>query len=503
MLKRILCVLLASMTLLTTLASCGDSEEPAETGAATGSQSTTGDEAETREPLEVPSTRYDGKELVFLTRGDEAEWNTLEIYSAGITSNSDNINNAVYERNLRIYETYGVTVKEIPAAKDQHVTRVTNEISGQNGDFQAIVSNINNSAALVSQGALWDLKADAVAYIDLSKSWWDQRLVDNMSINDRLYFASGDLLTADNDATFAILFNKQIAADNDLPDLYELVKTKEWTMDKLYEFAAKSVKDNDGLDGLAYDADVAGFAYTSANPYVMLMAGNAHVVVKDENDYPHYGLDVARTQEISEVGKRIFNAGHTICIDDAVSQGGSTFAMVGKTCFGENHALFLGECMQCVTRMRGYSVDFGILPCPMYDKAQGEYYNMVHMTGSVVSIPRSVVGEGLSMVTAMIEAMAYHSVDTLTPQYYDINLKSKGVKDEKSAPMIDLILETRAYDLAYYYNWGKNAFGQIADTLLPTAKKGVSSVNKAVSSAVKNDIEDLVEKLDEIAEKME
>ena len=38
-----------------------------------------------------------------------------------------------------------------------------------------------------------------------------------------MYFATGDILTSDNDGTFALLFNKKIATEVKMPDLYKMV----------------------------------------------------------------------------------------------------------------------------------------------------------------------------------------------------------------------------------------------------------------------------------------
>ena len=109
--KKLLCVLLAALMLVGTLASCGTGTENVET---TGSSNVgdTNQESETRESLDIPDTRYNDMELCFLTR-DESEWSTLEIFADNQTSESDNISNAVFERNDRILQTYGVTITEL------------------------------------------------------------------------------------------------------------------------------------------------------------------------------------------------------------------------------------------------------------------------------------------------------------------------------------------------------------------------------------------------------
>ena len=493
MMKKLLCVLLAALMLVGTLASCATGGEGNDTTAA--GDATTNIEDETRESLDIPDTRYDGEELCFLTR-DESEWSTLEIFADNQTSESDNISNAVFERNDRILQAYGVTITELKKTTGEHHGTLTNEVAAPTGDFQAVVTNTSGSASFATNGFLWNLYADEIEYMDFSKSWWDSNMAEGMSIDDRLYFATGDLLTSDNDATFVILFNKQIAKDAQIPDLYSLVSNKQWTMDKFYEFEQLAVQDKDGDGKLAFDSDLCGFAYTGDVPYCMLFGGGITMCTKDENDEPIYELDIELAQNIADKGKLIFSKDYTVDLNAAQTSSGLTMVETGQKAFGENHALFMGEVMQCVTRLRGFEADFGILPYPMYNEAQGNYYSMMHFTASSVSIPKSVNAEKVVMVSSMIEAMAYHSVDTLTEQYYEINLKTKGAKDEQSGPMIDMILSSRVCDLSYYYQWGSNAFGQLAQCLLPTSNSGVASQNKKFKASIERSIAQLQKAMD-------
>ncbi len=509
MLKRILCALLASVMLVGTLASCAETKEPADetkTESATG----TGDGASTNPteseeenklpPLEIPDTKYNGKTITFLTR-DEAEWSTVEIYSEEISNKSDNINDAVYERNMLLKEIYGIDIAEMKVATGEHGQKITNEIAGSNGDFQVIVTNTSGSASFATQGQLWNLKDDSIQYMDFDKPWWDNKMAEGMTIHDRLYFATGDLLTLDNDATFVLLFNKEIASDNQVPSLYDMVENKQWTMDAFYQYASISAKEINGNEALDYDSDIAGFAYTGDAPFCFLFGGGITICTKDEDDYPVYDLNVDRAQSISEMGKKLFDKKFAIDLNAAVKDG-NTIMAVGQTNFGGGHSLFLAEVMQSVTRMRGFDVDFGILPFPMYDEAQGEYYSMMHLTASMVSIPKTVVGENLEMVSSMIEAMAYYSVNTLTHQYYEINLKTRDSKDVESGPMIDMILASRPCDLSYYFGWG-GAFTGIAGTLLPSSSTSVSSQHKRFSTRLKKEIDKTVDALDKAAEQDE
>ena len=120
---------------------------------------------------------------------------------------------------------------------------------------------------------------------------------------------------------------------------------------------------------------------------------------------------------------------------------------------------------------------------------------MMHMTGSVVSIPRNINGKDIEMVASMIEAMAYYSQDTLTKQYYEINLTSKYAKDEESGPMIDLILDSRVYDLSYYYGWG-GLLDSLTNALKEGGNSGVASSSKSYKSKVERDMKRAIESIE-------
>ena len=491
--KKLLCILLAALMLVGALASCGTvTDDPAVT-TGNGNNGTVQEE-ETRESLDIPDTRYDDTELCFLTR-DESEWSTLEIFAEDQTSESDNISTAVFERNDRIFQTYGVTITELKKTTGEHHGTLSNEVSAPTGDFQAVITNTSGSASFASNGFLWNLNSEEIEHLDFTKAWWDNNMAEGMSIDGRLYFATGDLLTSDNDATFAIMFNKQLVKDYSIPDLYALVENGEWTMDELYKYEQLAVADNNGNNTLDYDSDICGLAYTGDVPYCMIFGGGITLCTKDEDDMPVYSLDIQRADDIAEKGKLIFSKDYTIDLNKVVTDSGITMYEAGAKTFGEGHALFMGEVMQCVTRMRGYDVDFGILPYPKFNTQQADYCSMMHLTASCVSIPKSVSGDTLTMVTSMIEAMAYHAVDTLTVQYYEINLKTKGAKDEQSGPMMDMILSSRVCDLSYYYQWGSNAFGQVAGCLLPTGKS-VASISKRFGASIERNISQLMKSLD-------
>ena len=98
------------------------------------------------------------------------------------------------------------------------------------------------------------------------------------------------------------------------------------------------------------------------------------------------------------------------------------------------------------------NTDFGILPFPLYDSAQDEYYTTVHAYGnSFVCVPSVVEDVETGII---LQDMACESMYTVTPAYYDVQLEGKMIRDEESSDMLDIILSTRLYDIGATYQIG-------------------------------------------------
>ena len=121
--------------------------------------------------------------------------------------------------------------------------------------------------------------------------------------------------------------------------------------------------------------------------------------------------------------------------------------------FQNNQALFIQQLLQLIPKLREMDADFGVLPYYKYDEAQDTYYNTVGSWHSVfLCLPK--VQKDATRTGVIVEALAAESLYTVTPAYYDVTLKDKVARDKDSAEMLDLIFETRTYDLGWYYAIG-------------------------------------------------
>jgi hypothetical protein len=122
----------------------------------------------------------------------------------------------------------------------------------------------------------------------------------------------------------------------------------------------------------------------------------------------------------------------------------------GLSMFQENRALFYWMRMRVVEFFRGMESNFGIIPLPKYDEAQANYHSVVNpYTGVLLGVPKSA--EDLERASIILEALAAEGRHTLQPAYYDITLQRKYTRDDESSDMLDIIFNSRVYDIAGIY----------------------------------------------------
>ncbi len=400
--KRVLALLLAALTIGSV--SCGSAAPSGgETTSGAGDMSDTTVEESTRASAAVAGKDYGGKSFdIFVSGNWDNEWTeSYDFFSEGETG--DVVNDAVYRRNTIIEDRYNVKINEInirgeaSGGNGQGAQTISKGVMSGDTTYDAAMIGTYDVSNLACQGYLLDLNSQ-VPGLDLTKEWWDQKANEDLSMKGKMYFTTGDISTLDNDCTYCILFNKKLIDDYNMEDPYEMVKNKTWTMDNFVSMARKVSVDLDGDTKMT------------------------------ENDL--YGMCVWQDGVLASIN-----------------------ACGGAICRIVDQVLFYNRYLNVVKKYRNMNTDFVILPFPLYDSAQEEYYTTVHAYGnSFVCVP-SVV-EDVEMTGIILQDMACESMYTVTPAYYDVQLEGKMIRDEESSDMLDIILSTRLYDIGATYQIG-------------------------------------------------
>ncbi len=459
MLKRVtsllLCLLLAFSVVL--LASCGgDGNGEGGGSGADGDDSGFLNEAK----------NWNGETVKILGYKGEFSYSSCQIDIE--EPSNEPVENAFYNRNALIEEKYGLNIDVVVPGQDEDpITMIRNDMLSGGSTYQAVVNAITYVAPLASEGLFHDFNdlGDEVAnsYIHMNEAWWDQTLVEDVKINNKIYFAAGDALVEDDEATWAIYFNKDIIEEYGLENPYELVNTDEWTLDKMYEMLQKVELTNGSTK--SYDpavGDVWGMVVQSYDFY-LFMQGCEQPMVDNTGSVPVLRVEndenVATFQKITEFYYDPVNVG----VADYHGRWNEGVYDQEKEIFANGNALFMPGSISYVGLkvMQDADINYGILPMPKRSDLQEDYstgINAYHC--AVICIPFTNNGAKLQATAYALEAMAYYGKQMVTPEYYDRTLTLKRFEDQESGEMLDLIFTNRTYDLGSIFNFNNgNVYG--------------------------------------------
>ena len=241
--KKALALILASLLLTSALAGCGSTSEKAQDSSdapAPDSETTRNRTAETTavQP-DIRRTQLDGADFnILITGNTENNWQKDDFKAEEQTG--EILNDARYLRNSTVEERLGVKLKTIEEygntkGSGSGYTLITKSVLAADAAYDAGMIAGYDVCNLACAGYLCDL--NALPYLDLTKPWWDQKANDDMMIQNHMFFTTGDISTADNDATCCILFNKKLISDFGLDDPYAAVTDGTWTFDRMTAMA--------------------------------------------------------------------------------------------------------------------------------------------------------------------------------------------------------------------------------------------------------------------------
>lgn len=494
-LKRITAVLIALLMLVPTLASCSDNT-PAETKETTSQQETSqtaestdasADESETEDERIKPnipeSADFGGDDITFLHWYNPAWTETVrqsrDIYAEGITGEA--INDAVYNRNVKIEDAYKVKIALQLEQSTDIASMVGQQVTAGDSTYDVVYQILSAAPALIQKSYFHNLFN--VPNIDLEKPWWDQNSISSLSTMGILPLVSTSINVNDKDATAALAFNKTIASNNQLEDLYTLVREGKWTYDKLTEMAEATYNDSNG-DGTMTPDDVYGFLGGRDVIDSLYHGSGSQFITKNENDEFVFTFGTERDVDVISKGIDIVNSVWYFNHHAWKDQSDILYRQIFET----GHGLFFWMRLDDVTNMRAGDADFGIIPIPKYEEAQDKYYSLVsqHTTG-LMSIPITCAGDELSEVGMVLEALAAESHYTLIPEYIETSLKTKNSRDAESADMLDIILGNRVFDPMNVYS-----FANFGDAIMDAAdanNKDMASLIKSKEKLVNKSIE--------------
>ena len=465
--KKAFCiVLILCIILMTALTGCSQNDGPGadiSTGETEGGGSDVApvDSLEARRlvPDGLPEKNFDGARFAIVTQTRMID----DVYVENVKG--DVIIDSVYARNSEIEERFNVKISAIDGIYDKMNILLEKTVLANEDAFDLFFGQAYYTCGLVMKELLlnWYL----VPRINFKQPWWARSSVDDLTYNNKAFIVIGDFSLSAMYATYCMYYDKAVANDYGITDMYGTVNEGKWTIDRLSELTKNVYRDLNG-DGAEDIDDYYGFATDPwSNISTYLWAFDNPVMVKNSSGVPSL---VVKTDKIDSIVEKLRDLcyNNTGSYFDLSYKGAHGYAEgLSQDMFQKGSVLFANGYLQMsVSHFRNVANEYGIIPYPKWNEAQSNYHTMSDGFHGILALPKNA--NDLEKIGVITEALCAESWKSVMPKYYDIALKVKGARDEGSIAMIDLIMAGRVFDFGYIYDNEKGMGGILCQLIQNT-----------------------------------
>ena len=389
------------------------------------------------------------------------------------TDSADPLESAIYTRNRRTEDLLNITISPVWTQNaGETVEKVRKAIETGETDYDLCLGCLSETMNCAQEGYMANILD--VETIDVTHPWWDQNLVDAYTIfNDRLYLLSGHANVYDDMSILFFLFNKDMAEQYGIGDLYHYVDENNWTIDTIVELSKKTFHDNG-------DGNSASNVYTLNQSGGLFHGFNLPMTEPDEDGIPQ--LTVTREEHVNAAAK-LYNTvieGEFYRPSGMDEQDADLFA---------NNQMFLYSVITCqLNRYRNLQIDFGLMPFPKLNSQQSKYSHFVNWAFfSCYFIP--TFNQELDRTGVIFETMSGYSTETVYNTTFEtlMGYDSKLLRDNRSKDMLDIIMNSRQFDysimglgdIGKIYTmdtWGSFMYESVVDTYKRSAMTALKKI---------------------------
>lgn len=434
--KKYLCLILAGLMLLAALAGCANTNDQEDETVGTVEEDETDAAAQALANLNVD---WGNEEFVIIGRSDHTPGELM------VENRTEVLEDAVYQRNLAFEEYCKLKLNIVQEETNKVTESVKTDVKTGAGEYDLVHQHMALTANLASESNL--ISYTVLDGIDLSAPWWDEGTA-SFVISDQIYFMNSAINYSDENTTYVMLFNKQMAEDEGI-DPYAMVYDNEWTLDH-FQTLIKDVSYDLTGEGKYDENDVYGFVATWETGNTFFFGSGLRYIVCEEGEDPYLALDSSGMKKASDLLDKLLTIYY---VNNATYSSPAGKENLGMGCFMAGRSLFYGEVVQYIVHLgKEMTTDFGVLPIPKYNQQQEDYITWTNGICSTTSITKAA--KNLDKLGPTLEILAILSYQRVTPAFYDTVLQRKSVRDEESQGMLDIIFKTRCYDLCMYYDLG-------------------------------------------------
>ena len=473
--KRILSGLIALMTVLP-LFSCGEQASVNQPSSTTGAGGATEPEAETAPPSAIENlgeNDFGGRKYTIYESNDM----DIQVNCPEAELNGEIVNDGLINRDTFVEDKFNI---EIAYAQENSLDKVKSSVMAGEDNYQFIIADLIGSlSSMATAGQLMNLLS--TPYLTMDAEWWSPLFAESFALNGAMYVNGGDIAPGVYQSPSCMYCNLKLLEDYSVDaDIYQLVLDKKWTLDELARITGDMYQDLNGNAKTDLD-DFYGVATQPTSETAVSYLTGAGVKLSEINaDGAMVCSAIYDPKAVTVVDKL-----KQFClkipykdINDVINQT-----------FKYDRALFLQHKLEdAAVHLRDMESDYLILPNPLFDESQDHYISTVSgYCRAFDAIPVNTDPEFAGFIT---EALAIYSHETLRPQAFEIVYKDKLARDQRSADVLDVLLDNLYVDFGVIFN-----FSSIGDTFSNAifGKKEIASSLAKIEPKVQTQIDKLVE----------
>ncbi len=351
------------------------------------------------------------------------------------------VENAIFTRNANVESRLGVSlnftiIKGNSSAFRDFCKEVDNTISAGDEGYDAIGCYLRSAGVLTLQHHLLNMLE--VDHLDFEMPWWSDSLLELNTINDKLYFISGDIASTLIYQMMFMIYNNDLGKDIGLTNPQDLAIEGDWNLDTLFTMVKDVYSDSDN-DGVKSEADRYGlFSFSHPNLDIFYMGSDLHYMHPDDDGNLVVAEDVLSDKSFGLVDRFIdLYKGNDGWFNTKISDG---------TVFAQGNSLFYNITGQILAQdLRTTDMDYSILPAPKYDSEQEKYRTAVAFTHTMYCIPTNAKTPAMS--GAVLECMASEAYRNVTPALFESSFKYQYSNNPNDAILFETIRDNVVFDI--------------------------------------------------------
>jgi len=445
---------LVMVLLLSMLVSCSSDENVASPENDTSQSVIEATETTTAGPsLAVPESNNGGKSFTILTTVHAAYEYDAEEQTGDVVSDS------VYTRNTAVEDLLGIDLKFVYqlghwADRSSFNNLIKTSVMAGDGAYDLVNGVILCVLPTAVDGLF--VEVNDLEWVELSNPWWVQNMYEDLAVGGKLFGFIGDASLSLYKDLSVIYFNKKLAKDYGVDDMYPMVHSGDWTFDKFESMIKQVSGDLNGDGAWTHTDDLFGLSFHSVPMRAFQTSMEFSVVDFDADDNP-FIVDLSERDATTFI--KLFDLLDT---NDNIWGENTTDHTKINNVFLTDRALFLASYIYTTEVLRDMETDFGIIPFPKRDESQENYHTQIGTSASYFFVP--VTTNDITLTSQVCESLSYYSYVGVVPSYYEVALKEKYTRDNDVKEMLEVIRSSAMMDFTFAYS---TMFSPFINTITP------------------------------------